>query len=480
MTNFFGRKEEYEMLKALLLKSSSSLVVIRGRRRIGKSRLAQEFSKLFQKHYVFTGLPPTKKTTSASQRKEFRRQMQEMGMASYGADDWGDLFSIVGEKCASGRVLIVLDEITWMGNKDPDFLGKLHVSWERHFQHNPKLILILSGSNSAWIEKNILSSTGFMGRISCRLHLHELPLNVCNRFWGAQTNMISSYEKFKILSVTGGVPRYLEEILPQYTAEKNIFRLGFQKSGILYTEFDNIFSDLFQERNKKYSAIARALVAGSASIDTIAKRLGRAKGGDLSEALTELVESDFIAQDAVWSIKEGVSEKLRVYRLSDNYLRFYLKYIEPNKTKIENKTMKSLPASWLSIMGIQFENLVLNNLDRIIDILKIPPNEVITAGPYLQTETKTRKKCQIDLLIQTKYNQLYIFENKFSKEPLDVDVIKEVKEKIDRIERPRGFSCRPVAININGVTDSLLETEFFSNIIDFSQLLDSTTCVVGQ
>jgi len=370
-------------------------------------------------------------------------------------------------------VLIVLDEITWMGNKDPDFLGKLHVAWERHFQHNPKLILILSGSNSAWIEENILSSTGFMGRISLRLHLHELPLNVCNRFWGTRTNQISAYEKCKILGVTGGIPRYLEEILPQYTAEENIFRLGFQKSGILYTEFDNIFSDLFQERNKKYSAIVKALVAGSASIDTIAKRLGRTKGGDLSQALDELVESDFIAQDAVWSIKEGVSDKLRVYRLSDNYLRFYLKYIEPNKTKIDNKTMKSLPASWLSIMGIQFENLVLNNVDRIIDILKIPHNEVITAGPYLQTETRNRQKCQIDLLIQTKYNQLYVIETKFSKDPIDIDIVKEVTEKIHRIERPKGFSCRPIVIHVNGVTDSLLEMDFFSDIIDFSQLMDS-------
>ena len=162
-------------------------------------------------------------------------------------------------------------------------------------------------------------------------------------------------------------------MLPQYTAEENIFRLCFQESGTLFAEFDNIFSDLFQERNNKYRAIVKALVDGRASLETIANRLKRTKGGDLSEALSELTESDFITQEAIWSIKEGVSEKLKVYRLSDNYLRFYLKYIEPNKMKIQNNTMKSLPVSWLSIMGIQFENLVLNNLNGIIDILKIPP-----------------------------------------------------------------------------------------------------------
>src|SRR3989338_958525 len=106
MTKFLGRELEYKKLKELLFKDSSSLAVIRGRRRIGKSRLAQEFSKLFPKHYFFTGLPPTKKTTPAIQRKEFRRQMHEMGIASYDADDWGDLFSLVSKKCEEGRVLI--------------------------------------------------------------------------------------------------------------------------------------------------------------------------------------------------------------------------------------------------------------------------------------------------------------------------------------------------------------------------------------
>lgn len=77
--------------------------------------------------------------------------------------------------------------------------------------------------------------------------------------------------------------------------------------------------------------------------------------------------------------------------------------------------MQALPQSWLTILGIQFENILLNNLESVIAILNIPPQEVVTAGPYLQTETKSRKKCQIDLLIQTRYNQLYVCEIKFSK-----------------------------------------------------------------
>ncbi len=471
MTEFLGREQELQGLKELLLKNSSSLVVLRGRRRIGKSRLASEFANQFTKYYTFTGLPPSKHPSADVQRSEFRRQMKEQNIQSYDANDWGDLFTLVAKHAHVGRVLIVLDEITWMAYKDSDFLGKLKIVWDLYFSKNQKLILIVSSSNSAWIEKNLLSSTGFMGRVSHRIFLDELPLSVCNKFWGKQGNLISPYDKFKLLSVTGGVPRYLEEIIPTHTAEQNLFRLCFTSSGILFTEFDNIFSDLFNGRQGKYREIIKCLALEHGSLEAIAKRLGRRKGGDLSEALTELEKSGFLARDFTWHLKEGKSSKLGQYRIRDNYMRFYLKYIEPKKTGIEKGVIKGLPPSWLSIMGLQFENLALNNLSKIIEILQIAPHEILAAGPYLQTKTKTREKCQIDLLIHTKYNQLYVCEIKFSKRELHIDIVKEVQKKIQRLARPRGFSCRPVLLHVNGIADSVIESEFFSHIVDFGSLL---------
>lgn len=469
MTKFLGRESELQGLKDLLNKNSSSLVVLRGRRRIGKSRLAEEFAKLFTKHYLFSGLPPSKFPSADSQRAEFRRQMQEQGIAAYEANDWGDLFSLVAKQCKSGRVLVVLDEITWMGIKDPDFLGKLKIAWDTHFKQNPKLIFILSGSNSAWIEKNILSGTGFMGRVSFRLLLEELPLSVCNQFWGE--TLVSPYEKFKVLGVTGGVPRYLEEILPHLTAEENIHRLCFEPSGVLFTEFDNIFTDLFNGRFEKYRAIIQCLAEKHGTIEQIAERLERTKGGDLSDALNDMEESGFLARDFTWHIEDGKQSKLSQYRIRDNYIRFYLKYIEPKKEMIQKGLYKGMPISWFSILGCQFENLVLNNLPKFVQLLNIPLHEIVAAGPYLQTETAKRKKCQIDLLIQTKFQQLYLCEVKFSKGEIGIEVVKEVKEKIKRLELPRGFSIRPVLVHVNGVSDHLLDADYFSRIIDFSEFL---------
>lgn len=129
------------------------------------------------------------------------------------------------------------------------------------------------------------------------------------------------------------------------------------------------------------------------------------------------------------------------------------------------------PLAWTSVMGIQFENLVLNNFHRIYALLGINPSEVIYDNPYFQRATKAHPGCQIDYLIQTKFNTLYICEIKFSKEPIGLSIVKEVQQKMDRIMKPKNFSMRPVFIHVNGVTDAVLESKFFANIIDFSQLL---------
>jgi AAA+ ATPase superfamily predicted ATPase len=133
MTNFRGREAELKELMQLQQKTSASLVVFRGRRRIGKSRLAEEFSKQFPKSYIFSGLPPSKHPTADAQRAEFRQQMHELGIPSNDANDWSDLFRQVSKAAQQSPVLIVLDEITWMGSKDADFLGKLKITWDLHF-----------------------------------------------------------------------------------------------------------------------------------------------------------------------------------------------------------------------------------------------------------------------------------------------------------------------------------------------------------
>ena len=470
-TPFYGRKEELSRLGGLLKKKTSSLVVVKGRRRIGKSRLILEFSKGL-KSLVFTGLPPDEKTTAQTQREYFVQQMERLlGVRGLKADDWGDIFWHLSKATQSKRILVVLDEINWMGSFDHTFLGKLKSAWDLYFKNNPDLLMILSGSMSSWIDENILSSTGFMGRVSLELTLDELPLPVCNLFWRKKVPFVSSYDKFKILSVTGGIPRYLEEIDPDLSAEDNIYNLAFRKGGLLVEEFDRIFSDLFSNRFLRYKQIVERLVEGSATLEQISNAIHLEKGGTISDYLQDLVETGYINRDHTWNIKSGKESNLCKFRLRDNYLRFYLKYIEPKRTQIEKNRVVTPPA-WSTVMGIQFENLVLNNFHRIYELLRLDPGEVIYDNPYFQRPTKTHPGCQIDYLIQSRFNTIFICEIKFSKELIGLSVVKEVQQKMNRIVKPKGFSMRPVLVHVNGVTDAVVESDFFANIIDFGQFLE--------
>ena len=99
--------------------------------------------------------------------------------------------------------------------------------------------------------------------------------------------MASAYEKFKILSVTGGIPRYLEELRPDLSAEANLQRLCFDSEGLLFREFDQIFHDLFQKQGHFYKQIVETLINSPLSTAELAVKLGRSRGGDLSKALGE-------------------------------------------------------------------------------------------------------------------------------------------------------------------------------------------------
>ena len=455
MRPFIGRHLELEKLNSLSQKATASLVVIRGRRRIGKSRLIEEYAK-DKKTFKFIGLPPTE--NPKDQKDEFAWQLEnQIKKPVIKKEDWNDLFLELSKHTKTGRVVVIFDEISWMG--DDLFLGKLKTAWDEWFSKNPRLTFILCGSVSSWIDENILSSTGFVGRISLVLTLRELSLRESSVFLG---NM-SVYEKFKILSVTGGIPRYLEEVDPGKSADKNIMDLCYNPSGLLYYEFEQIFSDLFSPKNKTYRMLLESIVDGSLSPQEIFERLDLNKAGYFSDCLSDLEVAGFIERDYTWHLRSGRRSKLSHYRLIDNYARFYLKYIFPYKDQIKKGGLPSI--NWEAIMGLQFENLVLNNRNLLIERLGI--KEIIYENPYFQKASDRRIGCQIDYLVQTRFNILYLFEVKFSRRPIGVEIIESIEQKIKALALP--MSIKPILVHVNGVTEDLEDRRYFANIISFGE-----------
>lgn len=474
-SNFIGREYELKILSKFLKKKTASLLAIKGRRRIGKSRLVAEFAARNKiKLLSFEGLAPEQGITAQDQRNEFAKQM---GFNSLITNDWSDLFRTLAGEVRQGRVIVLLDEISWMAHEDTTFLPKLKNTWDLALKKNNQLILILCGSASSWIEQNLLSSTGFVGRISFTLTLEELKLDEINCFWGKKTKNISSYEILKILSITGGVPKYLEEIDLHLTAEDNIKDLCFTRGGLLFEEFDNIFGSSFMRKSDMYEKIVRLLAGGSAEAVGISKMLRVKSAGRLPEYLEELELAGFIKRDYTWKLTSGQDAKLSKYRLSDNYLRFYLKYIDKYKTQIKRdsfvvKSLASLPA-WDAVMALQFENLILNNREHILKILGIRREDILSENPYFQRGNTKQKGCQIDYMIQTRHRSLYVCEIKFSKNVIGPNIIDEVQRKIYALKGLKGFSYRPVLIHAGEVHKDIEASGYFVKIIDFGKLFSN-------
>jgi hypothetical protein len=171
----------------------------------------------------------------------------------------------------------------------------------------------------------------------------------------------------------------------------------------------------------------------------------------------------------------GELSKLSHYRLRDNFIRFYLRYVAPNKPRIEKGLFDGRSIFALagldSVLALQFETLVLNNSPKVIERIGIPLEDVVFTNPFFQRQTRVQRGCQIDLAVQTRFNTVYVCEIKFSKAPVKPAVVDEVAEKLNRLKLPRHVSARPVLIHVNGVHPAVIESRFFSRIIDFGELL---------
>jgi len=469
---FIGREDELKQLEEFSKRQVAGIIVCSGRRRIGKSTLIEHFGQKKQ-FFEFYGLAPRDNISNQDQLRHFGQQMaNNFHIPAVTYDNWYDALTMLASLTRqSGPTLIFFDEISWMASKDKDFPAILKGIWDTQFKKNMQLILILCGSVSSWIQENILEDTGFMGRISLTLHLKELPLPSANQFWQGIEN-ISSYEKCKVLGVTGGVPRYLEEINPHQTAEQNIKRLCFTAGGVLLEEFNKIFSDLFGKQADDYKEIVRCLLNKHLEIEGIAQQLKVTQSGYFNKKIKVLEACGFIKRDYIWQNGKR-KNKLSKYRLSDNYLRFYLKYIEPKKPLIEAGLFHDLHLEelddWYSLMGLQFENLILSNLRQIQQHLDISPSSIVSAAPYFQNKTQRQEACQIDLLIDTKFT-LYVCETKFQKK-ISSDIINEVLTKIKRLKVSKTLSVRPVLIYEGELSERIARENFFSHIIRFNDLL---------
>ena len=473
---FVGREDDLVQLTGLWDKRVSSLVTCRGRRRVGKSTLIEEFAKRTAENFIVVeGLAPRKGMNDRKQRRNFcARIAEQTAIAMRDAASWPLAFDMLNEAVPKkGRTVVLLDEISWMGGYDRDFPAYLKTAWDKKLKNHPNLVLVLCGSVSSWIADNILNSTGFVGRNSLDLEVRELPLREAIQVIGPTADRMSSTEKFDILSVVGGVPRYLEEIRPSLTVDENMRRMCFLKQGLLFREFDETFNAVFGPEAINRRSVLATLSGGSMTASAIAEKLGVAVNGHLTRTLKELEYAGFVARESNLNAETGKPARIDRYRICDNYTRFYLHFIEPNRKAISGglfrfASMEQLKG-WESQLGYQFENLIVNHVGDLFVHLGVDRSLVLSAAPYAQRGTKRGEGCQIDLLVQTR-RTAFIVEIKRRRE-IGPEVMEEVMEKVRRLKVSKGVSVR-TALVYDGRLSPRIEAEHgFDVIIPADRLL---------
>lgn len=480
MKNFIGREGYLEKLNALWRKRGSSFAVVSGRRRIGKSTLVEEFARRSGCRFIeIAGLPPEKKMTNERQLENFcERLAQATGMPEPKVDCWAKAFDALSAAIRSNeRTIVFLDEISWMGRYDSSFAGFLKNAWDIQLSKKSRMILVVAGSVSAWIHENIQHGKGFVGRISLDITLQELPANECLAFWGRRVARTATREILDMLAITGGVPKYLAEMDASLPADENARRMCFDRDGYLYGDFNRIFDDVFDTTVAAKKRIVIALSDGAASAAELAERLGTDPNGHVSTDLKDLVEAGFVAASAGLNPQTGKLAREVRYRLKDNYTRFYLKYVLPRRPAIESGVFEYLPLEqlpgWDAIMGLQFENLVLNNFPLLACEIGLVGKNVESAAPYFRRGGKTCPGVQIDMLVQLP-RSVYVVEIK-RRSRIDVSVVDEVQRKVERLELPSSKSVKTVLVYDGAIDREVEGNGFFDFLVPVEKLLGITT-----
>ena len=476
---FYGREDLLAQMSNLWAKRVPSLVTCRGRRRVGKSTLIAEFARRSEADFIkLDGLRPEKGMSNVDQLRFFADKLgAQTGCGRTAPASWYEAFHRLSEQIDDRRrTVILLDEISWMASFDHTFAAVLKSAWDDLFKQHPKLILVLCGSVSFWIKEHVLENRAYVGRRSLDIVVPELPLAECVKFWGVKAKRIDAREIIDVLSVTGGVPRYLEEVNPALSAAENIRRLCFLPRSILREEFDDMFNDVVTARQKFTAQVLRVFVDGPKSCVEVASALGMERSGNVSAAVAVLQESGFLAEEGTRDPETGRSLRERRYRLRDNYTRFYLKFIEPHKEQIDAGAFELSSLDQLEgldgVMGLAFENLVVNNYASLLPLFHLNGTLVTAAGAYRRHPAKGKRGkpgVQVDLMLQTR-RSLWFVEIK-RKHEIGRDIETEVDRKVAAIRRPEGVSAKTALVYDGHLSPVAKADGYFDAIIPFKDLL---------
>jgi AAA+ ATPase superfamily predicted ATPase len=351
MNRFFGRQRELRELNELI-GQRAQLVVVYGRRRVGKTTLLLQWARQAARDTLYW---VARRETADAVRQSFATALWKWAYPQSANPEpprfssWQLLFEQMERMIHGKPLIVILDEFPYAVESDPSLPSHLQAAWDHLFKTQP-LTLVLAGSHIGMMVDLLNYQAPLYGRVTAQMAVEPLPFAVLQDFFPGYT----AAERVATYATVGGVPAYLERFEPQLEFSANIRRHLFRRTGMFHSEPVVLISDLVRE-TRTYEAVLRAIAAGRHTPAEIAQMTGVASP-NLPAYLRRLRALGLVERRIPATVRpeQRQATTRSRYHLRDPYLRFYFRFIEPNLEMIEQELYDLL---WERI-GEQFRAFV--------------------------------------------------------------------------------------------------------------------------
>lgn len=466
-----GREYEKQLLEDCCNSRESQLVIVYGRRRVGKSFLINQF---FDNRFDFK-LVGDNRLSKNEQLYNFydelyRQKRKDVDVPSSWREAFFLLRDYLEELDTNEKHVVFFDEMPWLDNSKSGFLEAFEYFWNSYGAAQNNLLLIVCGSVSSWIVDNFEHNKGgLFNRQNCRIFLEPFNLYETEKFLVEKKGINwSRYDIAEIYMIMGGIPYYLDYLSRNMSPSENIDNLFFKKRGLLWDEFDNLYRTLFSNSGN-HIKIVEALFMKKEGMNRkeLVSKTKLAENTAFAKMLESLSDSGFITSYNLF----GKKKKGTVYQLRDYYTLFYFRFIKDNYGKDEQFWTHHLDhPSRRAWAGLTFEMLCrdhLNQIKRGLSILGVSSEVSV----WKTMPTDEHGGAQIDLLIDRRDRIVDICEMKFSenKFTIDKDYAEVLSNKIETFKAETGTKK---AVQLVFVTSCGLKQNMYSSRVQGEVTLD--------
>ena len=445
---FVNRVSELDLLEKQFASGKAEFFVLYGRRRVGKTELLAHFCEGKRAVFFVSDLG-----SEISLRTAFSGAMNAV---LFGPDQlnavystWEDVFQALARAAQSERLVVVLDEFPYMVTAHPPLASILQRIWDQTLK-NSQVMLILCGSYIGMMEETVLGyQAPLYGRRTGQYLLEPLQFKDVRLFYPA----FSLEDQVRTYAVYGGTPAYLNTLKPSSSLAENILEGILSRGSFLYDEVRFVLQQELREP-RNYFAVLQAIAAGKTRLNDIKQ----ATGIEGATAYLDTLQQLHLVERSV-PVTETQPQKSRrgIYRLKDHYLRFWFRYVLPNRSQLERGGGK-----------IILENQVLPEMDHFSSLAfeEICQQYLWQTGmagklPFVPTNIGKwwNANEEIDLVVMGE-GEAILVGCKWTSRPAGMDILADLERKAELVRLELGYRHIRFAIcSRSGFTSQLSEGE---------------------